>query len=161
MAHRRNSSPEIELPLANPWIASALAWLIPGAGHAFLRRAPRGAFFFALIVGALAFGCSLGGYLPWQFSGSPLFLLASLGTLGSGLPVLIARFVFDYSGELTGAGFEYGRAFIITAGLMNWMLVLDAWDIAWGKEAFAPAAAEPDNGSEGEDDGAEQRAATR
>ena len=32
------------------------------------------------------------------------------------------------------AGYEYGTAFLLTAGLMNLLLVLDAWDIARGKK---------------------------
>ena len=126
------------LPLANPWLAILLAWLFPGAGHIYLGRRGRGLFFAALIIGTLVFGLSIGGHLPWQFSGSPLFILASLGALGSGVPVLIAK-ALGISGELSGAGFEYGRAFVITAGLMNWMLVLDTWDIAWGKELEEPS----------------------
>ena len=98
-----------------------------------LGRRGRGLFFAVLVLGSLIFGLALGGHLPWQFRGSPLFILASIGALGGGLPVIVAR-MLELSGELTGAGFEYGRAFIITAGLMNWMLVLDTWDIVWGKE---------------------------
>jgi len=33
-----------------------------------------------------------------------------------------------------GAGFEYGTAFLLTAGLMNLLLVMDAWDIARGRK---------------------------
>ena len=124
---------ERNLPLANPWLAIVVAWFLPGAGHFMLGRRGRGLFFAILVLGSLIFGLVLGGHLPWQFRGSPLFILASIGALGGGLPVLVAR-MLELSGELTGAGFEYGRAFIITAGLMNWMLVLDTWDIVWGKE---------------------------
>ena len=32
-------------------------------------------------------------------------------------------------------GFEYGTAFLLTAALMNLLLILDAWDIARGRKA--------------------------
>lgn len=136
------------LPLANPWLAIAVAWFLPGAGHFLLGRRGRGLFFALLILATLVFGIALGGHLPWQFRGSPLFVLASLGAFGGGLPVIVAK-VLGLSGDITGAGFEYGRAFIITAGLMNWMLVLDTWDIVWGKELEEPEGSDKDRG-EGE-----------
>jgi hypothetical protein len=42
------------------------------------------------------------------------------------------RFLLHYEGNVMAAGFEYGTAFLLTAGLMNWLLVFDAWDIARG-----------------------------
>ena len=39
-----------------------------------------------------------------------------------------------YDGDPIGAGYEYGTVFLLTAGLMNLLLVLDAWDIATGKK---------------------------
>ncbi|MEM1181582.1 MAG: DUF6677 family protein [Acidobacteriota bacterium] len=139
-----------QLPLANPWLAILAAWLLPGGGHFFLGRRGRGGFFFVLVLACLAIGVALGGHLPWQFEGSPLFILASIGTLGGGLPAIAVK-LSGYVGDPTGAGLEYGRAFIITSGLMNWMLVLDTWDIAWGKELEA----EDSGGAEEQSDGGE------
>ena len=42
--------------------------------------------------------------------------------------------VTGYEGNILGQGFEYGSAFVLTAGLMNLLLVLDALDIAHGKK---------------------------
>ena len=128
---------DVPVPVANPHLAALLAWLIPGAGHFYLGRRGRGAIFFAIVVSALAIGVAINGHLPWQFSNSPLAMLATLGALGSGLPCLCLKLVLGYSGDMTAAGYEYGKAFILTAGLMNLLLVLDAWDIAWGKESVA------------------------
>lgn len=130
-------------PLADPWLTGFLAWLVPGLGHAFLGRRGRGLFFFAVILAALLIGVAIDGRLPWHFDGSPLAMLATLGALGSGLPCLILHFGFGYQGDMTAAGFEYGGAFILSAGLMNLLLVLDAWDIVWGKELPRPEAEEP------------------
>ena len=35
---------------------------------------------------------------------------------------------------MLGAGYEYGFAFLLTAGLMNLLLVIDVWDIANGRK---------------------------
>ena len=122
------------VPIANPYVAAFLAWLIPGAGHAFVGRRGRGLIFFAVVMVSIGIGVSLNGRLPWQFSNAPLTTLATLGALGSGLPCVVLRLALDYTGDMKAAGYEYGGAFILTAGLMNLLLVLDAWDIALGRE---------------------------
>ena len=61
-------------------------------------------------------------------------MLATLGCLGSGAPLFFLRFVLDYEGTLHAAGYEYGSAFILTAGLMNLLLILDVMDIGRGKK---------------------------
>jgi hypothetical protein len=121
-------------PIANPLLAAVLAWLVPGAGHLFLKRGRRAALFFALVLVALVIGCKLQGNLYTPVQGQPLTLLATAGCMGMGLPYFALRYFLDYHGEVMAAGFEYGSAFVLTAGLMNLLLVLDAWDIALGKK---------------------------
>lgn len=116
------------------YLAALLAWLVPGAGHFYLKRWGRGVIFLVLVALALAVGVAIGGRLPWYWSGSPLKRLATLGAMGSGLPFMLLHFAVGYQGDIRGAGFEYGGAFIVTAGLMNLLLVLDAWDIAVGRK---------------------------
>ena len=127
-AEEESSSP---LPV-NPLLL-VLAWLIPGAGHLALGRKTRGILFFLLVISCVVIGWQLDGKLSWEWSGSPLRTLVTLGTLGSGIPVLLLRY-FGYSGVPEAPGFEYGGAFLVTAGLMNLLLVLDTWDIARGEK---------------------------
>lgn len=115
-------------------LAAALAWLIPGAGHVLLKRPRRGVLFLVLVLVSLAIGCALHGRLPWQWGGSPLRVLATLGAMGSGAAYFLLRLAFGYEGDVDAPGFEYGYAFIVTAGLMNLLLVLDTWDIALGRK---------------------------
>ena len=131
---RDRPEPEVARPAGNPYLATALAWAVPGAGHLFLGRWQRALGFFVLVLLMLVLGCHLEGKLPWVWGGSPLQVLATIGCLGSGLPVLVLRFGFGYEGTLEAAGYEYGGAFILTAGLMNLLLMLDAWDIARGRK---------------------------
>jgi uncharacterized protein DUF6677 len=120
--------------IANPLLAAFLAWIVPGAGHVMLRRTARGALFFVVVLASLAIGCSLQGNLYVPIAGQPLTFLATLGCMGLGLPYFALRYLLGYHGDIVAAGFEYGTAFILTAGLMNLLLVLDAWDIASGKK---------------------------
>ena len=121
-------------PAVNPYVAVVAAWLVPGAGHLLLRRHARAALFFALVLASIAIGCMLQGNLYQVVPGQPLTFLATAGTMGMGLPYFVLRYLMGYQGEVVAAGYEYGTAFILTAGLMNLLLVLDAWDIALGKK---------------------------
>lgn len=130
---------ESSAPPAPPWVtpavAGVVAWLIPGGGHWLLGRRGRGLAFFGLVVGALVIGASLDGKLGAEFFGAPpLTQLRTLGCLGAGLPYGVLRTVFDYAGSALAPGYEYGSAFLVSAGLMNYMLVLDAFDIACGRK---------------------------
>ena len=118
----------------NPYVAAVAAWLVPGAGHLILGRRARALLFFVLVLVALVVGCQLQGNLYQVVPGQPLSWLATVGTMGMGLPYFILRHLLGYHSDEASAGYEYGTAFLVTAGLMNLLLVLDAWDIALGKK---------------------------
>lgn len=119
----------------SPSLALLFAWLLPGAGHFYLGRRGRAVAFFGLVAVSLAVGCLLRGRLYSSLGGPPLTLLATVAEIGLGAAYLVLRFVLRYEGDLVAPGFEYGTAFLLTAALMNLLLILDAWDIARGRKA--------------------------
>jgi len=125
-----------EQPLGARLIATLLAaWLVPGAGHLMLGKRRRAIVFFLIVAVALTVGCSLDGNLHRVVPNQPLTLLATLGTMGVGAPYFALRYLFGYQGSVVAPGYEYGSAFILTAGLMNLLLILDVWDIIRGRKA--------------------------
>ncbi len=117
-------------------VVALAAWLIPGAGHLILGRRLRALGFFALVMVSLLIGCALEGKL-WTGLEANNPILSRLGTIasfGMGVPYLLLRFALAYQGNLVGPGYEYGAAFVLTAGLMNLLLILDAWDISRGEK---------------------------
>ncbi len=117
-----------------PFIAGLLAWLVPGAGHFYLGRRGRAAAFFSIVLAAIVAGWQLDGQLYHFLAGKPLWNLGAVGEIGFGVAYLVLRYGLGFEGDPGAPGFEYGKAFLITAGLMNYLLVLDAWDIARGKK---------------------------
>jgi hypothetical protein len=113
-------------------LCAVLAWLVPGAGHLYLRRWGRGALFLVVVLLSLAVGLGLEGKLWELVRGQPLSYLGTFACAALGAPYLALRFGVGYHGEIESQGYEYGAAFILTAGLMNLLLILDAWDIARG-----------------------------
>jgi hypothetical protein len=114
--------------------AVVLALLFPGLGHALLGRRARALVFALVVVCAIVTGVLLQGNLWTPIQGRPLTWLATLGAMGMGLPYFLLLHGWKYHGDLTAAGYEYGTAFLLGAGLMNLLLVLDAWDIATGRK---------------------------
>jgi hypothetical protein len=117
------------------FLAILLAYLVPGAGHLYLGKRARAATFFAIVALMFVIGIAIDGdlYMLGHTSGSLLKLLAALGSLGAGLIYWIAVGM-GVHGDVTSITFEHGTAFTITAGLMNLLLVLDAFDIAQGRK---------------------------
>ncbi len=131
-ASTAENTPLTRRPVSDAILAMVLAWAFPGAGHALLGRWQRGFVFSLLVLSTAVTGCLLEGRLWWVWSGSPLSTLATLGCVGLGLPSLFLHYALSYQGTLTAVWYEHGSAFILTSGLMNLLLVLDAWDIARG-----------------------------
>lgn len=117
---------------AKTFAACAAAWLVPGAGHLILGKVPRAVIFCVLVLVCALVGVQLEGKLFVPQENAPLSRLGTLGSMGMGIPYFVLRYAMDYGGNLKSASYEYGSAFLLTAGLMNLMVVLDAWDIGRG-----------------------------
>ena len=81
-------------------------------------------------------GLSFEGRLYTVEQGQPLTILATFAVYGAGiLNHRGADAVLERSGgTVLAPTYEYGCAYLLTAGLMNLLLMLDAWDIATGKK---------------------------
>ena len=115
--------------------AMVFAYLVPGAGHLYLRRTARAVTFFIIVVLMFAIGLAVDGdlYTVGHTGGSLLKLLAALGSMGSGALYFVAV-AMGAHGDVTSITYEHGTAYTITAGLMNLLLVLDAFDISEGRK---------------------------
>ena len=110
------------------------AWAIPGAGHLLLGRLQKGLTFLIALPLMFVFGLWLEGRLfPVEIS-QPLVALAALADMGIGIPFFVARGLGAGAGRVVALTYEYGNAFLIVAGLMNLLVVLDAFDIAQGRK---------------------------
>ena len=112
----------------------AAAWLVPGAGHLWQGRVQKGLTFLITLPLMFVTGLWLEGRIfPFQPL-EPLVALAALADLGIGLPYFLAKALDAGAGRVVAATYEYGNAFIIVAGLLNMLVVLDAFDIAQGRK---------------------------
>jgi hypothetical protein len=115
-------------------VLMVLAWLVPGLGHLLLGRRLRAAVFFSVIAVGFVVGLVLDGELILPHSGDPLSYLATIASVGNGVLFVVARSLGLGQGVVTSAGYEFGNTFLLTAGMMNLLLILDTHDIAVGKK---------------------------
>lgn len=115
-------------------VLCVLSWLIPGAGHLWLRRTQKGLIFVVLLPLMFAMGLALSGRVfPFEFS-QPLVGLAAFADLGIGAPYFVAWGLGYGAGTVVDASYEYGNTYLIVAGLLNMLVVIDAYDIAVGRK---------------------------
>jgi hypothetical protein len=113
-----------------PLVIGLLALAVPGLGHALLGRPRRGAAFLVIVTIAFGVGLVLDGRLPVVDRAKPLSFLAAVTTTATGFLNAAARAAGWGSGDIRSATFEYGTTYLLSAGLMNLLLVLDAVDRA-------------------------------
>jgi hypothetical protein len=111
-----------------------MSWLVPGAGHLVLRKRQKGLVFLVALPVMFAIGLWLKGRLPAFAFSDPLVGLAALANLGMGVPYFIASALGLGEGVVTAASYEYGNAFLIVAGLLNLLVVIDAYDVRIGRK---------------------------
>ena len=110
------------------------AWAIPGVGHLWLGRRSKGLVFLVALPLMFAIGLALRGRIfPFDLA-DPLVALAALADFGIGLTYFVAAALGYGAGDVRAVSYEYGNAFLIVAGLLNVLVVIDAYDVALGRK---------------------------
>ncbi|HEY2846487.1 MAG TPA: DUF6677 family protein [Pyrinomonadaceae bacterium] len=126
----------------NHFIVGALGWLFPGGGHLIQGRLKRGIIVMAVIWVMFVIAIISGGahYPGFDFKdGMLLYMLNVFGRLGNGLGAIVS-WIIAANASTTGVPpaalptFEYGGRFLEVAGLLNYLAVIDAVDIALGRK---------------------------
>jgi hypothetical protein len=115
--------------------AACLGFVLPGAGHLRLGRRGRGWTFLGAIGVLFALGVAMDSRLEMHLGlDDPLAFLLSLAQMGAGSFYLVARILGYSAGEVTSPTFEYGNTLTAVAGLLNALVVIDAFDIGIGRK---------------------------
>lgn len=112
----------------------AIGWLIPGLGHVSLKKYWRGGIFFVCITLMAVLGLFMGGRIYSFQTQNPLTILAFFSDIGNGLLYILSKSFSFGQGNLKNTTFEFGTAYIAGAGLLNYLVALDAFDIASGRK---------------------------
>jgi len=131
----KNGAAAPEYPLTTiAVVAPVVGWLVPGAGHILLKRYIRGALILISVVAMFVIGLGLHGRVYKPNGGDILDILGFVGDVGAGILYFLAR-IMDWGNALpANALADYGKTFVIVAGLLNFIAAADAHHIALGKK---------------------------
>lgn len=132
------------VPLADPFLSAVLAWCVPGLGHLYQGRIPKGLLYLVCLWGTFFVGMAMGRWqnvyvqagnysFICQFFIGLAALPAVLQHLTGGLPLLghfqaapteaAQQALLAQHGRL----YEIGLLYTMVAGLLNILVIYDAY----------------------------------
>ena len=138
MAQASSQTLPASTPARSPYLVLFVSWLIPGGGHFLLGRRGRGALIFLAVLLSFALGLMMRGAMFQPESGDLLTTLINtggfIGDVASGILYLLSQWLGYNQPDMPGAVHDYGTKFLVTAGLLNILAMVDAWEISAGKK---------------------------
>jgi len=108
------------------------AWLFPGAGYYLAGRRKNALIICVALVVAYILGMALGGDLYNLAPSAPEGRIRFFGGLcqaGMGVLYIIAKFALERGTPLNPT-YDYATSYFLIAGMINWLVVLDVFDIS-------------------------------
>jgi hypothetical protein len=112
------------------YIPAIAGWIVPGGGHFWQGRWGRGLLLLVSILGMFMIGVGMRGKLFPLNTNDVVDMLGWAAQAGSGGVFFIAQFFGYNAPEPATAMADYGTKFLLTAGLLNCLAIMDAYDIA-------------------------------
>jgi uncharacterized protein DUF6677 len=125
------------------WVMGIAGWLVPGLGHILQGKWVRGLILATAVWTCFLLGLWMGGHLfalgNEQGSSILLQIPPMIANLGTGMLYIFCWLLgigfSDDAIHAARATFEYGNTFLLIAGLLNYLAMLDAFDIAAGRKS--------------------------
>ncbi|MFZ0937642.1 MAG: DUF6677 family protein [Bryobacteraceae bacterium] len=130
---------EKEAPGFGVWApAVALGWLLPGGGHLLLKRTGRGVLLLVTITAMFLCGLMMRGTMFLPHGEDLLTVLINwggwVGDVCGGILYLMTVWLGYAQPDMPGPVHDYGTKFLVTAGLLNLLAMVDAYEIARGRK---------------------------
>jgi hypothetical protein len=118
--------------------AVLLAWLIPGGGHLLVKRPARGGLVAACVAAMFLLGLMMRGALFSPQTGDLLTTViycgGFLGNALSGILYFLTVWLGYSQPDVAGHVHDYGTKFLVAAGLLNVLGMVDVYEIATGQK---------------------------
>ena len=126
-------------PPLEKWLTPVvLGWLIPGGGHLYLKRRLHGGLLMFSVAGMFLFGLMMRGRMFTPESDTAFNMIITyggyIGDLASGLLYFLASWLGYEEPYLASPVADYGTKFLVCAGLLNILAMVDAYEIAVGEK---------------------------
>jgi mannose/fructose/N-acetylgalactosamine-specific phosphotransferase system component IIC len=117
------------------WGLAIAGWLLPGLGHAMQRMWGRAAVVFLAVGLLVVAGTSMRGNLFTSNGNDAFDTLGYIADLGTGSFYFAARAMERDGADVSHAEGDYGTRFLATAGVLNLLAALHAFEAARGRKA--------------------------
>ena len=117
------------------FVIGVAGWLVPGLGHALIRMWGRAAMCFLTVGTLVILGAGMRGNVFSSRGNDAFDSLGYLADLGTGTFYLLARSLETGGADVSHAGGDYGTRFLATAGMLNLLSALHAYEAARGRKA--------------------------
>ena len=128
----RSEAPSLE---TKAWSVAVAGWLLPGLGHALQRMWGRAAVVFVTVGLLVVAGASLRGNVFTPRGTDAFDALGYVADLGTGSFYFLARSLEHNGADVSHAAGDYGTRFLATAGVLNLLAALHAYEAARGRKA--------------------------
>jgi hypothetical protein len=134
---------EAEPTPGNAWLVGLAAWFVPGAGHLLQKKWFRAALMGGAVWLCFFLGLNMGGHM-YDLSNvvgtsTLLRIPPMIANIGTGALYIICWLLgIGFADDLQKAAratYEYGYIFLLIAGLLNYLVMIDAFDIAAGRKS--------------------------
>ena len=138
MANKPTTTHEPMAPMKDWLPAVGLGWLIPGGGHFLLKRNGRGGLILVSVVSMFLLGLMMRGTMFQPQTGdlmtTVIYCGGFIGDLAAGLLYLLTTWMGYNQPDMAGHVHDYGTKFLVGAGLLNILAMVDAFEIASRKK---------------------------
>lgn len=139
MAKQSKESEQKKSVPPQQWITPVLlGWLVPGGGHFYFKRWNHGGLLLASVTGMFVFGLMMRGRMFTPESGNLFTTVVTyggyIGDLATGMLYFLASWLGYEQGYLASPQADYGTKFLVCAGLLNILAMVDAYEIATGEK---------------------------
>jgi len=117
------------------YLIGVAGWIVPGLGHALLKMWGRAAMCFLTVGLLVILGAEIRGNLFNSAANDAFDSLGYLADLGTGTFYLLAKSLETNGADVSHAGGDYGTRFLATAGVLNLLAALHAYEAARGRKA--------------------------
>jgi hypothetical protein len=123
------------------WLIGLAAWFIPGLGHVLVQKWYRAVLMGGAVWVCFFVGLGMGGHLFGLTSDGSIALLQippMIANLGQGALYIVSSLLdYGFADDPVRAArttYEYGNTFLFIGGLLNYLNMLDAFDVAAGRK---------------------------
>ncbi len=114
---------------------AAAAWLLPGLGHALLRMWGRAVACFFTVGLLVVLGTGMRGNIFSRNGEDAFSKLGYVADVGAGSFYVVAKSLEQQGPDVSHANGDYGTRLLATAGVLNLLAALHAYEATRGRKA--------------------------